>query len=51
MEYTVRLKDGTVGTVVDDGEFYNVGDNALVFLHDENGNDLQVSGEIVEILN
>ena len=43
---TVLLDDGTIGTT----EHTKVGYFCKVKLHDENGNDICVCGEVVEIL-
>lgn len=53
--YTVLLKDGTVGEVCDstlDGQHPSafMGEQINVHLHDENGNPIEVTGELVEVL-
>lgn len=45
---TLLLDDGTVGTL--DYDDIGVGDFATVKLHDENGNEIEVCGVVVEIL-
>lgn len=53
--YTVLLDNGTVGTINDDtldgqnAESF-VGDIVTVHLHDENGNPIEASGKLVEVL-
>lgn len=54
-KFTVTLKDGTVGTVDSDtldGQHPNafMGEIINVHLHDENGNPVEVQGELVEVL-
>ena len=53
--YTVRLANDTIGTISSDtidgqhaGNF--IGEVITVHLHDENGNSIEVSGELVEVL-
>lgn len=53
--YTVLLKDGTVGKIDDstlDGQHPDafIGEIVLVKLQDENGNPIEVRGELVEVL-
>ena len=55
MKFTVLLKDGTVGTINSDTlgerrpeEF--IGEVVNVHLCDENGNPIEVQGELVEVL-
>lgn len=53
--YTVRLADDTVGTICDstlDGQSIEafIGEVVNVHLSDENGNPIQVRGELVEVL-
>lgn len=55
VEYTVRLKDGTVGTIDSDtldGQSAEdfIGEIMNVHLHDENGNPIEEEGIIVEVL-
>ena len=44
---TYRLEDDTCGTSED---IYEIGEEAEVLLHDENGNQISVVGIIAEIL-
>jgi hypothetical protein len=53
--YTVLLKDGTVGTIDDDtldGQSPEafIGEVVNVHLHDENGNNIEAEGRLVEVL-
>ena len=55
MDYTVLLICGTVGKVSSDTldgqsaeEF--IGERVTVHLHDQNGNDIEVYGTLVEVL-
>ena len=53
--YTVLIKGGTVGTVCDDtldGQHPDafIGEIINVHLHDENGNSIERSGILVEVL-
>ena len=53
--YNVALADGTVGKVDDDtldGQHpsFFIGDVVDIYLHDENGNFIEASGILVEIL-
>jgi hypothetical protein len=55
VEYTVRLKDGTVGTIDSDtldGQSAEdfIGEIMNVHLHDENGNSIEEEGILVEVL-
>ena len=55
MKFTVLLKDGTVGTINSDtlGEQHAnefIGEVVNVHLSDENGNQIEVQGELVEVL-
>lgn len=55
MTYIVLLKDGTVGTINSDtfGEQHVnsfIGEVVNVHLSDENGNSIEVQGELVEVL-
>ena len=55
MIYTVALQDGTVGKINDntlDGQSAEdfIGEIVNVHLHDENGNEIEVSGRLVEVL-
>jgi hypothetical protein len=55
MKYTVRLKNDIVGTIDSDtlgGQSANdfIGEVVMVKLYDENGNIIEVDGELVEIL-
>ena len=55
MEHTVRLEDDTIGTVDTDsldGQHPSnfVGEVVNVHLHDENGNPIEVSGKLAEVL-
>lgn len=55
MEYKILLEDGTVGTVNDDtldGQHPDAftGEVINVHLHDENGNPIEKSGRLVEVL-
>lgn len=55
MEYSVILKDGTIGAVDTDtldGQSPEVfvGEIINVHLYDENGNETEVRGELVEVL-
>ena len=45
---TILLQDGTVGTTDYDCE---IGDTITVSLHDENGNNIEVTGIVEEIIN
>lgn len=55
MVYTVRLNDGTIGTI--DSDTLNgqsavdfVGETVNVHLHDENGNPVEVEGVLEEVI-
>lgn len=53
--YTVLLADGTVGTISDDtldGQHAEafIGEIVNVHLNDENGNNIEVQGKLVEVL-
>lgn len=53
--HNVMLKDNTVGTINADSIDYQdirdfVGETVNVHLHDENGNPIEVQGELVEVL-
>lgn len=55
MKFTVMLKDGTVGTINSDtlGEQHAnnfIGETVNVHLTDENGNAIEVQGELIEVL-
>ena len=52
MKFTVLLKDGTVGTINSDTQHANdfIGEVVTVHLSDENGNPIEVQGELVEVL-
>lgn len=55
MIYTVRLEDGTIGTINDDtldGQHAEdfIGEIVNIHLHDENGNQIEVEGQLVEVL-
>ena len=56
MMYTGRLEDGTVGTITLEGQNVEtligdfIGEVVNVQLHDENGNSIEVEGQLVEIL-
>jgi hypothetical protein len=55
MKYTVRLNDNTIGTIDDntiDGQHADafIGELVNVHLHDENGNEIEKEGRLVEIL-
>ena len=52
MKFTVLLKDGTVGTITLDEQHANdfLGEVVNVHLADENGNPIEVQGELVEVL-
>ena len=55
MKFTVLLKDGTVGAINSDtlGEQHAkdfIGEVVNVHLSDENGNPIEVRGELVEVL-
>jgi hypothetical protein len=47
MEYTVRLEDNTVGTISTPAI---IGETVNVHLYDENGNEIEKEGRLVEIL-
>ena len=54
MKYTVRLADGTVGTIESDtlnGQHANnfIGEVVTVQLYDENGNNISTTGRLVEV--
>lgn len=54
-KFTVLLQDGTVGTIHSDtlGEQHAddfIGEVVNVHLHDENGNPIEVQGQLVEVL-
>ena len=49
------LADGTVGTITDDtidGQHADafMGENVTVHMHDENGNRIEIYGELAEVL-
>ena len=53
--YTVRLSNNTIGSVfsgtIDDQPIENfVGETLNVHLRDENGNPIEISGKMVEVL-
>ncbi len=53
--YTVRLSDDTVGTITSETIDYQpiqgfIGEVMTVHLRDENGNPIEVTGELVEVL-
>ena len=55
MKYTVRLEDETIGTVDSstiDGQHADafIGEIMTIQLHDENGNNIEVEGVMVEVL-
>jgi len=55
ISYTVLLDDGTVGTVKDDtldGQHPSafMGETINVHLYDENGNPIEASGKLVDVL-
>lgn len=55
MIYTVALSDGTVGTIDDetlDGQHPDnfIGEIVKLHLHDENGNNIEASGSLAEVL-
>ena len=55
MIYTVRLENGTIGTISDntlDGQHASafMGEIVNVHLHDENGNEIEAEGRLVEVL-
>ena len=55
MKYTVALQNGTVGTIDDDtlnGQSAEdfIGETVRVKLHDENGNQIEADGVLVEVL-
>ena len=54
-KFTVRLANDTIGTICDDtldGQHASdfIGEIMNVHLHDENGNQIEVEGELVEVL-
>ena len=48
--YTLLLTDGTIGKFSTDDYEVECGDILTVKLHDENGNQIFVTGEVSEIL-
>ncbi len=55
MIYTVKLADNTIGTINSDtldGQSAEdfIGETVNVHLHDENGNSIEIEGELVEVL-
>ena len=52
MKVTVLLKDGTVGDITLSEQQADdlIGEVVNVHLHDENGNPIEVQGELVEVL-
>lgn len=49
MHYTIRLSDDTCGAL-DSAIEPAIGDTVTVQLHDEGGNQIEVEGEVAEIL-
>ena len=49
MKFTVLLKDGTTGTI-NGGDLGDLGEVITVQTSDENGNPIEVQGELVEVL-
>ncbi len=52
MKFTVLLKDGTVGDITLSEQHADdlIGEVVNVHSHDENGNPIEVQGELVEVL-
>lgn len=53
--YTVLLVDGTVGTISEDRiDYYDIeyfiDEEVTIHLHDENGNEIEKRGQLVEVL-
>ena len=48
--YTLLLTDKTIGKFSTDDYEVECGDVIIVKLHDENGNEIEITGEVLEIL-